>query len=341
MDLGARDLLRPRDVVLEINVLPEVHLGGEHLEDEPLLAPPRLRELDLAVEAARPQQRRVERVGAVGAHDHLNVDRLVEAVHLREKLHEDALHLAVGAGLRVEALGGDGVDLVDEDDRGRVLARQPEDVAYHPRPLAQVLLHKLGADDTDERGGGVVGDGLREHRLAGAGRAVEQHAARRVDADRPVQVEVRQRQLDRLPHLLLLHVAAADVRVAHVGPLRGAHQRDGRVGLRREHVDDRIRVPVERHGRAALQQLAVDGRQHPHVVVGAGSGADDAVVVVDDLEELADDKRDRLDALHLLLCAHVLTLQVVDLVFDVLLLDLEKLEDLLQRLHLGVHVGLR
>ena len=62
------------------------------------------------------------------------------------------------------------------------------------------------------------------------------------------------------------------------------------------------------------------------------------MVVVDDLEELADDKRDRLDALHLLLGAHVLALQVVDLVLDVFLLDLQKLEDLLQRLHLGVNL---
>ena len=32
-----------------------------------------------------------------------------------------APHLAVGAGVRVEARGGDGVHLVDEDDRRRVL----------------------------------------------------------------------------------------------------------------------------------------------------------------------------------------------------------------------------
>mmetsp|Transcript_20115 Transcript_20115/g.41040 ORF Transcript_20115/g.41040 Transcript_20115/m.41040 type:complete len:302 (-) Transcript_20115:480-1385(-) len=226
MDLGARNLLWPRDVVLEVDVLRQVHLGSEHLEDEPLLAPARLRELDLAVEPTRPQQRWVERVGAVGAHDHLDVDGLVEAVHLGEELHQDALHFAVSTGLCVEALGGDRVDLVDKDDRRRVLARQPEDVTHHPRPLTQVLLHKLRANDADERGGGVVGHRLGEHSLPGAGRAPQQHAARRVDADRPVQVEVCKRQLDGFAHLLLLHVAATNVRVAHVGLLGRAHQRD-------------------------------------------------------------------------------------------------------------------
>jgi hypothetical protein len=43
-----------------------------HLEDESLLAAVRLRELDLPVEPARPEQRRVERVLPVRRHDHLH-----------------------------------------------------------------------------------------------------------------------------------------------------------------------------------------------------------------------------------------------------------------------------
>ena len=56
--------------------------------------------------------------------------------------------------------------LVDEDDGGLVLLGQPEHIAHHAGALAQVLLHKLGADDPDEGGGGVVRDSLGQHRLA-------------------------------------------------------------------------------------------------------------------------------------------------------------------------------
>ena len=42
-------------------------------------------------------------------------------------------------------------------------------------------------------------------------RTVEQHAARGVDADLAVQLVVRERQLYRLPDLLLLDVQPADV----------------------------------------------------------------------------------------------------------------------------------
>lgn len=52
-------------------------------------------ELNLAVEAARAQERRVERVGAVRGHDHLHVRVLLETVHLVEQLEQNALHLAV------------------------------------------------------------------------------------------------------------------------------------------------------------------------------------------------------------------------------------------------------
>lgn len=58
-------------------------------------------------------------------------------------------------------------NLVDKDDTRRVLAGHPEHVPHHPRALAEVLLHKLGAVDADEGSRRVVRDRLDEHRLAG------------------------------------------------------------------------------------------------------------------------------------------------------------------------------
>jgi hypothetical protein len=62
----------------------------------------------------------------------------------------------------------------------------------------------------------VMSHGLGQHGLAAAGGAVHEHAARGVDADLFVELVVRQRQLHRLPDLLLLHVHATDVCVLHV-----------------------------------------------------------------------------------------------------------------------------
>ena len=91
-----------------------------HAQD--LLAPGQVgrRDQHLAVEAAGPQERRVEVLEPVrGAHhDHLR--RLVEAVELDEQLVQGLVVLAVEAAAL--ARGADGVELVDEDDRGRVPA---------------------------------------------------------------------------------------------------------------------------------------------------------------------------------------------------------------------------
>lgn len=107
-----------------------------------------------------------------------------------------------------------------------------------------------------------------------------------------VKLEVRERQLHRLPDLLLLDVHPSDVGVHHVWLLiwnpnsfhQGEEQQprgvssgrrtwgqhhDAAVCLRREDVHQRVAVLVQRHRGVGLQQLSVDGAQDADVVVGA------------------------------------------------------------------------
>ena len=48
---------------------------------------------------------------------------VVEAVHLVEELHQCPLNLTIGRRALREPLSADGIDLVHEDDAGRVLPR--------------------------------------------------------------------------------------------------------------------------------------------------------------------------------------------------------------------------
>ena len=129
-------------------------------------------------------------------------------------------------------------------------------------------------------------------------------------------------------------------RVGHVGLLGGGHERDGGVRLRRQHVHQRVGVPVQRHTCAWLEQLAVQRAQDAHVVVAAGGAAHDPGVGVHHLQELADDQRHRLNTLYLLLRAQQLALQVLLLVLDVLLLDVQELDVALQQLQAREQVRL-
>src|SRR3546814_11324326 len=80
-------------------------------------------------------------------------------------------------------LWGVRLDLGDEHDRGRRLGRFLEHATQPLFGFAVCRAHDLGAVDQEEFGRALVGDGARAPRLAGAGRAVEQHPLGRIDAE--------------------------------------------------------------------------------------------------------------------------------------------------------------
>ena len=175
-------------------------------------------DLDLPVEAARAQQRRVEHVGAVGRGDQDDAAADVEAVHLDQQLVEGLLALVVAAAHAGAAVAADGVDLVDEDDRRGVLLGLLEQVADAGGADTDEHLDEVGAGDRVERHAGLAGDRAGEQGLAGAGRAVEQHALGDLGADRLELGGLLEELLD-LAELLDRLLAAGDVgerRLRHV-----------------------------------------------------------------------------------------------------------------------------
>ena len=173
---------------------------------------------DLAVEAARAQQRGVEHVGTVGRGDEDDPTAHVEAVHLDEQLVERLLALVVAAAHAGAAVTADGVDLVDEDDGRRVLLGLLEEVADAARADTDEHLDEVGAGDGVERHARLARDRAREEGLAGSGRAVEQHALGDLGADGLELGRVGEELLD-LAELLDRLLAAGDVaerRLRHV-----------------------------------------------------------------------------------------------------------------------------
>ena len=165
----------------------EVDVGSERLaagvNAEDRLAPGHVRGRDehLPVEATRAEQRGVEILEAVRrGHDDDLVAR-VEAVELDEELVQRLVVLAVEAA--AEAGGADGVELVDEDDRGRVLARLLEELS-DPRSTeaGEHLDEGRGALRVEVRARRAR-DGLREQRLARARRPVQEDSARHTCAE--------------------------------------------------------------------------------------------------------------------------------------------------------------
>ena len=178
---------------------------------------------DLAVEAAGAQQRRVEDVGAVGGGDQDDVVLHLEAVHLDEQLVQRLLALVVTAAEAGAAMAADGVDLVHEDDAGAVLLGLLEQVTDARGADADEHLDEVRAGDREERHARLARDRARQQRLAGARRAVQQHALGDPGAERLELLGVLEELLDLVQLLDRLvdarDVAEGDLRRVHRHPL--------------------------------------------------------------------------------------------------------------------------
>src|SRR4029079_18092031 len=90
--------------------------------------------------------------------------------------------LVIAAAEAGAAMPADGIDLVDEDDAGGILLGLLEHVAHARGADADEHLDEVGAGDGEEGHVGLAGNGACYQRLAGAGRANQQSAARNTAA---------------------------------------------------------------------------------------------------------------------------------------------------------------
>ena len=102
---------------------------------------------DAAIEAAGAQQRRIEHIGTIGGGDEDDALVRFEAVHLDEQLIQRLLALVVSAAETGAAVTADRVNLVDEDDAGRVLLALLEQIADARRADADEHLDEVGTAD--------------------------------------------------------------------------------------------------------------------------------------------------------------------------------------------------
>mmetsp|Transcript_23050 Transcript_23050/g.36941 ORF Transcript_23050/g.36941 Transcript_23050/m.36941 type:complete len:416 (+) Transcript_23050:163-1410(+) len=290
LEICSTEIVLGRDEVLKHDVVGQSHFLRVNAKDFALRFEIGQWKLNLAVESAWSQQRRVQRLNLVGRHDHFDLATLIEAVELVEQLEHGALNLALSARRRLVAFGADRVNLIDEHDRGRVLVRDTEQLAHQFGSVAEILLNEFRADHAQEGGRCLVRHRLRQQRLARAWRAIQNHALRRLDPDVLVNLGMRHRQLHRLFDLLDLLLETANVGIRLERRLVHLHHVHHGVSLVAQDAHHREHFVVEQHGARRLQQVLVDKRQNVDVVLRAHGGAHNAMILVDELLQRANDE---------------------------------------------------
>ncbi len=181
-----------------------------HGEDR--LAPGAVGKVDhhAPVEAPGAQEGAIEDVGLVGGGEEDDPLAAGEAIHLGEDLVERLLLLARPADRHLPARPPDGVELVDEDDGGRLLARLLEEVAHARRSHADDHLHELRAAEREEGDPRLARHRAREQCLSRARRPDKQDTFRGGAAQPCVLGGIAQ-EIDDLDQFVLRLVDPGDV----------------------------------------------------------------------------------------------------------------------------------
>ena len=292
--VGADETAGDRGQRLHVDV--GIDLDVLQVDFDDLLAAGHVGPIDqhVAIETAGPQQGGIERFGPVGGahHDHAAVG--VEAVHLDEQRVERLLAFVVAADVAAAAGLAQGVELVDEDDAGRLLLGLLEHVAHAGGADADEHFDEVGAAEAEKRHARLAGHRFGEQRLAGARRADQQHALGNAAAEHLVFLG-RLQELDDFAQLLdgfvdAGHVferdfdvflgvqlaAAAAERHRRAGPAhaadhedeqhhqQGRHQQQRHVAEQRHWADPRSEYSmpffVEQARQALLLRIAIDAQ---------------------------------------------------------------------------------
>jgi len=142
LELSPIELIRASCKLLKINVWGGGHLPGVDLENARTCGLVGERELDFAVETPGTEKGRIEDVDSVCSCYDLDPLVTTEPIKLIEQFQHRPLYFPVTAFLRIESLGTNSVQFVDENDGRGLFLRQFERVSYKLCTIANEHLYQ-------------------------------------------------------------------------------------------------------------------------------------------------------------------------------------------------------
>ena len=289
-DVGAREARCLPGEEFDIEVRVELERGQVYLEDSHAFGEFGQVHVDLSVKSSGAEEGVVEDFHAVGGGEHNHARVGAEAVHFGEQLVERVLALVVASHGRTLAAGAaDGVNLVDENDAGRLLLGLLEEVAHAARADAHEHLHEVGTRHGEEGHFGLAGHGLGEEGLARARRAHEQGSLGYLAAELGELLGAF-KELNDFLHLLLRAFEPGHVLERDIGTVLAVFLDDA--GLALAYAEDAARGATRSHAAEHVepeedeQEDGEERAEQLQEIVAALLVAHDALVVF--VEEVRD-----------------------------------------------------
>ena len=138
--------------------------------------------LDNPVKSSRAEKCGVKDINPVCGADNLDIAPLLKAVKVGKELHKGSLNLSVAGGEALAPVGADGVNLVYEDYRRRLLLCVLKKLADEACALTDILLNEFGTYNPHELRICLVSHGSCKQSLTRSRRTVEKHSLRRRNA---------------------------------------------------------------------------------------------------------------------------------------------------------------
>ena len=103
----------------------------------------RILEQNLAIDTARTDQCRIQRLDLVRGHDDLDITSVIETVQLVQQLQHSALDLTLSSACRFVTLCTNRIDLINEYNCRRVVSGHLEELADQTWTVSKILLDKF------------------------------------------------------------------------------------------------------------------------------------------------------------------------------------------------------
>src|ERR1700675_955668 len=177
----------------EIDVLRQRHGAGVNSQNLQTRLTVGNANLDFAVESTGAAQCGIENLWNVRRANHNDLAACDKPIHQAKQLGD---HTLFDFACNLGALGSYGIDFVDKENGGSVPCRFFEYLTKLSLALAVKLAHDLGTVEVNEVHPTLSRDRACQQSLAGAWRAVEQHAFRSENPQTFEDARILQRQLD-------------------------------------------------------------------------------------------------------------------------------------------------